>query len=525
MKKHIAIIIILSLIALWPFFKQGFFETDDGEWMIIRFTAFYRTLKAGQIPVRFTDQLNNNYGYPVMNFLYPGPFYAAVVPKAIGFNYVSSIKLIFIISTIVSSFGMYIALSQLFKPFPSFTGALIYLYTPYRMMDLYIRGSLGECFAFATIPLLFYCILKFAKGKEIFTPLISLATALLITSHNVLAAIFLPILIVIAFILVKKRILKIIASFILGIFIASFFWIPAIYDLKYVRLSVLKVSDPTKHLIDMRDIISRWWFNDKLMASDRLVPEVGIITVVAIIIGLILLFAKKERSVLLRFILITSVLSVFLTTKYSTYLWQSFQPIQVIQFPWRLISVTVFMTPIIIAFTLNRVKTKFLGVIIILISISSTIIYTLRINFIDKKDPYYTANVDSTTVKDEYMPLWVNEKPPKPVKKIESQTASIENVEIRESFYKAAIRAERDSIINVNTIYFPGWYVKVNGKNTAIDYSNREGIITFKLPSGYHNVIIKYSKTPLHLISESISLIAFFGAISYFYYLWRKQGS
>src|SRR3989344_8938078 len=62
-------LIFVSLIALWPFFRKGFYTSHDGEWMIIRFTAFHQTLAAGQFPVRFVDRLNNNYGYPVLNFL------------------------------------------------------------------------------------------------------------------------------------------------------------------------------------------------------------------------------------------------------------------------------------------------------------------------------------------------------------------------------------------------------------------------------------------------------------------------
>ncbi len=33
---------------------------------------------------KFVDRLNNNYGYPVFNFLYPLPFYLAEIPKIIG---------------------------------------------------------------------------------------------------------------------------------------------------------------------------------------------------------------------------------------------------------------------------------------------------------------------------------------------------------------------------------------------------------------------------------------------------------
>jgi len=56
MRSQIFLIIVFSLIALWPFFKTGYFESHDGEWMVIRFSAFHQTLVSGQIPVRFVDK-------------------------------------------------------------------------------------------------------------------------------------------------------------------------------------------------------------------------------------------------------------------------------------------------------------------------------------------------------------------------------------------------------------------------------------------------------------------------------------
>src|SRR3990172_7861508 len=107
MKKYYLVLIALSLIALWPFFKKGYFETHDGEWIVIRFSAFHQTLASGQFPVRFVDRLNNNYGYPVLNFLYPLPFYLSEAPKALGFDFVDSVKIVFILSTIASSLAMF----------------------------------------------------------------------------------------------------------------------------------------------------------------------------------------------------------------------------------------------------------------------------------------------------------------------------------------------------------------------------------------------------------------------------------
>lgn len=70
-----------------PLMRSGFFITDDGEWMIIRLSAFYQSLADGQFPVRFLGRLNNSYGYPVSNFLYPGFLYLGSLLHILGASF------------------------------------------------------------------------------------------------------------------------------------------------------------------------------------------------------------------------------------------------------------------------------------------------------------------------------------------------------------------------------------------------------------------------------------------------------
>ena len=213
MKKYLLLLTIISLLACWPFFKKGYFESHDGEWMVIRFTAFHQALADGQFPVRFVDRLNNNYGYPVLNFLYPLPFYLAEIPKIVGFGFVDSIKIIFVLSTVASVVAMFWALSQVSGISASFAGAIVYLFIPYRFVDLYVRGSLGENMAFVFVPLIAGCIFKIKKGEKKFLPLLSISVAALILSHNVIAILMLPFLSIWAFLLVGKKLWNFILPF------------------------------------------------------------------------------------------------------------------------------------------------------------------------------------------------------------------------------------------------------------------------------------------------------------------------
>ena len=214
-------------------------------------------------------------------------------------------------------------------------------------------------------------------------------------------------------------------------------------------------------------------------------------------------------------------------TKMSLWFWQHAPLIDIIQFPWRLLSLVVFSTSILtaelITFTKNNTVFAFL---IIVASFLTTITYTKPAIFIDKPDGFYSTNEDTTTVKDEYMPLWVREIPKERAnQKIEAVESNIKNLIVKPAKYQAVIETPKDTEVKINTIYFPGWQAQVDGKKVAIDYQNPNGLITFGLPKGVHKVIIEYKNSGIHLISEIISALTLALAGSYFIYKWRKQNS
>ncbi|OGH34557.1 MAG: hypothetical protein A3B38_00005, partial [Candidatus Levybacteria bacterium RIFCSPLOWO2_01_FULL_36_13] len=515
MKKYVFFLILISLTALWPFFKKGFFETHDGEWMIIRFSAFHQTLTSGQFPVRFVDRLNNNYGYPVINFLYPLPFYLSELPKILGFTFVDSVKTVFVISTVFSVVAMFWALSQFFSKYASLAGAIVYLFIPYRFVDLYVRGSLGENVAFAIAPLILGSIFKINKNKKEFLPILSFGIALLIISHNVLAILFIPLFFLLSILLAKKNIAKIIFSFFTGFLISAFFWLPAFYDLQFVKLSQIKVSDISDHLSSFEKlIIPSWGYGQTPQQLNGLSPQFGLASF-AVFVAIIFLFLKSKSKDKIVCILIIGYMTIFfLMTNYASLLWK-IPLIDIIQFPWRLLSLVVLISALLTAYVVDSTKSKkIVAGLIIAICIISTITYTKPAKFVDREEGFYSTNEDTTTVRDEYLPLWVNQKPQaRANNKVEIVGAGeITLSEIKPANYKANINAKNDLTVKVNTVYFPGWEATVDDQKVNIDYlSDSGGLMSIKLPEGNHKVIIKYGKTPVHLFSELISLIALTG--------------
>jgi hypothetical protein len=269
-----------------------------------------------------------------------------------------------------------------------------------------------------------------------------------------------------------------------------------------------------------------WGYGPLPSGDNALSVQLGIVSVLVLIAAAFYMIFKKSKDKIIASLTALTIAVVVLMTKYSLFLWQGIPGLDTVQFPWRLLSITVFSTAIMSAFVIEQTKKKMLSAaLVIAISIISTISYTKPYAFTDKGDSFYSTNEDTTTVRDEYMPLWVEEKPPERANEkiiADPQIVQFKSKEIKPANYNVSISAKEESDITVNSIYFPGWKVDVSGQNVPINYSNKFGLITFRLPRGDHEVIIKYARSGLHALSELISLAALFTAVAFFI-RWRRQ--
>ncbi|HUQ85048.1 MAG TPA: hypothetical protein VM077_01880 [Candidatus Limnocylindrales bacterium] len=506
----LSVLILLSIPSILPLMHNGFFVTDDGEWMIIRLSAFYQAFADGQFPVRFLHRLNFDYGYPVATFLYPGIMYLGSIIHLFKIGFVDTIKIILALSMLGSSIFSYLWLRKFFDKISSLIGALFYVYTPYHLYDVYKRGSVGEVFAIAILPFIFWQIEK----KSIFWPAIGIS--LLLLSHNSLALIFFPLIpLYLYFSLVctsknlRKSLLKTIIILASGIGVSGFFILPVLFEIHFTKFSVIDVSNPLEYFADISLI---GW------------------STVLVILSSIFSYLKYKKDYAFKNItilfLITGIISIFLSSELSSFIWQV-MPSSFIQFPFRILSVTLICVAFLSAFAISKLGNIYrliFSTFIIFVLIISAIPFAAPKEYINKGEGFYATNDASTTVKNEYMPVWVKEIPTtRPTQKIEiiNGQGKIENIIQDSSSLSFNSDLESKSTIRINTIYWPGWKVYINNKQTDISY-NQRGVIEFISPKGISSIDLRFSETSLRLIGDVISIISF-GAIMFLSLHFRKK--
>lgn len=480
----IILVIIALVIVCIPLLKHGFFMTDDGDWMIIRLSAFYQSLREGQFPVRFLGRLNFSYGYPVSNFLYPGFLYLGSIIHAVGFSFENSVKIIMGLSFAVSGIFGYFWLRTFYGSFASSIGALTIPLAPYMLFDAYKRGSVGELLA-ASLSLI--CLWAIERKKYWVLPV---SYGFLLTSHNTFALMFSVVLVL--YIIIRKSWWAI-KALCIGLGLAAFFWIPALYERKYVMFDQTSIANPFEYF-----------------ATGETVYLLHAVQVFAVAVWILI---RKKKSVFEILLAGIFLFMIFFASAVSAPFWSITSIARVIQFPYRFLGVACILGSFFVAKIIDEwvVLGKYIAVIIIGILLFHTFTVLQGIQTNNRQDGFYSTNEATTTVADEYLPKWITNRPEK--RSYDRMTFFMGSGEIHPVIettqtVKAEILANEESMIQINSIYYPGWGVTLNGISQPINYSNSDGLIRIMVPAGKHILFAQFRETLSRFLADCLSCIS-----------------
>ena len=240
-KKILILLLVLSLLPLLCLLRPGLPLTHDGQDHVARIANFCLSLKEGNLVPRWAANLNWGYGHPILMFLYPLPSYLGCFFNLLGFSLIASTKIVFGLSFFLSGLFMFLWIKESWGEKAGLLAALVYLFAPYRFVDLFVRGAIGEVWAFVWPPLIAWAGLKLAgsfKYRYLLVGCLSLAA--LILSHNALSLMFLPVILVYFTWLLysskkkKKLAFNFLLIVVLGFALSAFFWFPA-----FLKASIL----------------------------------------------------------------------------------------------------------------------------------------------------------------------------------------------------------------------------------------------------------------------------------------------
>ncbi len=529
MKKSLVTIlglILLTIPTLLPFFNSRFFYTQDYIF-IARLNQMSAALADGQFPVRWAPDLR--FGEPTFNYYAPLPYYIGALVHLLGFNFLWTSKILFMLASILSAITMYFFIKELFGKKAALVSSMLYTYAPYRAVDIYVRGSLSETWAFIFFPLIFYYCLKLAKQTNVRNVIfLALSLSGLFLTHNVTTLMLLPFLILwMGYLIWQYKNLKGLLGFtggiVLGIGLAAFFLLPAFFERDFIQTKYLTVGyfNFRAHFVAIKQFISLFWgYGSSVWGpNDGLSFQVGlvnwIILLVVFVLGIIYRKNKKFLRIFL-FLAVSFALSIFLQHNKSAFIWEAFPMMAFIQFPWRFLAISIFIVAIAggVITPLFKSRQNFFVSLVVIVSVIATFSYFKPKEYSD--DAFFDKFVNKDKMRQgidltkDYLPIWVQtvDGVVFDVPMSAKGNIAVTSINKRSTSLSAGIKVLDESMIEAPITYFPGWEVWANNRVVVQENPSKMGLIQFKLPKGNFNVKIELKDTPVRVTGNWISIIS-----------------
>lgn len=549
LKKKITIltILMLSIITVLPFFKSGFFNIHDDA-QVQRVHEMKVALSDGMFPVRWVPDLGYGYGYPIFNFYGPLPYYIGAFFNFLGFDALTATKIMILIAVVGSAFSMYILAKEFWGKIGGIVSAAFYIYAPYHALDIFVRGDVGEVYAYLFIPLIFYSLLKFYKTNNfIFIVLGSLSYAGVISSHNLSALMISPFVILATLILLglKKKI-SILLIPILGILLASFYFLPTLLEMNYTN--VLSTIGGKAHFGDHFVCVRQFWDSPWMFGGsipgcvDGLSFRLGKLHIlfvgVSFISGIFLFKKEKNKSLVIFISLVSLVVAMFLMISQSFLIWEKVPYMNFFQYPWRFLLVASFFSSFIagsFVYAISKINLRKYNLLFLIIYVSIIIspiaLYSKLFapqNYLTKSSEEYTnahsLNWTTSNISDEYMPksFLTPQNPEEIIKeKITGNNIKISNLETKTNRISAEITSAQENEITVHIPYFPSWKYYVDGNFQEVK-EVATGVLV-KIPSGESVLVGKFEETSIQKIANLLTLSGVLILVAGIIYAKRKQ--
>lgn len=518
LKKYgnVVIFVLVFFFVSLPLFHGGFFPTMD-DVQVVRIDHMTREILAAQFPVRMINQLAFGAGDLLFNFYGTLAYYIGAIYHLLGLPLVRATKFVFITGYLIGGIGIYFLIRKYADKITSTICSLLFLTATYVNYDVYTRGSLGEFFGFVTLPLLFWSFLRLREKEKVSDILISgIFYAIVVISHPltaIMGSIFLLFLVLIP--PVKKEYLtKVLVALLFGLSLSAFSWIPVAVEQQYLAL--------TTNTFETQQYATNF-FNPLQIAGIQHIswgikpPLLGLGLFLGALFGIAILFHKKAKyKGIGLFGMVGFILSLFMISPFSKPLWDLSPYIRLVQFPWRYLVMTTIFSIILIGVFLTNIKNVWFKILIGLILFIPAV--TLQYSYLRPASynyiAVYTADdaCNSSTWAQEYLPKWVKtcitKKTNLPLVQSIDKSLTIYSVREFSLGEKIDFTSVGQGTVRVRKYYFPGWTAVIDGKKVATYPSTQYGLVTFKVPSGKHNIIVSFENTWDRTVGNFISLFA-----------------
>ncbi len=539
--------LILLLPAVAPLMRPGYFVMHD-DLQAMRQLEMNKCFADKQIPCRWVLDMGYGYGYPLFNYYPPLPYYFGQVVHWLGFSFTGTVKVLGVLGFAASLVTMYLLAQEFWGKRGGMIAALFYVYAPYHSTDFYVRAAVNEFWALVWFPLIYWTTYRLIKDGSKWIPWVTLSVAVLMLSHNPMLMIFAPTyLLWILLWWIKFRSIRSIGNLLISALwafgLAAFFTLPVIFEAKFVSIWTLTSGyfNYLAHFLDWRQMLIKinWGYGQSVFGpNDTMSFAVGYLHwIIPAVVAVAALTIKRLRRYLpvIITILVIMVGSMFMMHWKATPIWQKIKPLEYLQFPWRFLTLTIFAASFVAGVAALVVPRKWnawwlAGLL--------TLLLVLNANYFRPREWLPDINDNTKFVGHlwqlqmtsgifDYLPIYAP-FPPADGKGADLTFVKGEGLYKVEKFMtnyqRYQVQASSSATLEIETYYFPGWRVWLDKLEVPINPKRDPllGRMQVDVPAGAHQIIVKFTDTPLRFAANALSLLAW-GALVLYFLPWPKR--
>ncbi|AOZ95471.1 glycosyltransferase family protein [Butyrivibrio hungatei] len=487
-------------------------------------------------PVYMFKDVYYGYGYPIPIFYCATFLYPFALLVSLGLSEIIAYKIMVVTLLWTTFLCAYFCSRAWYKDKDfSFVVAFLYAAQPYFLMDLFVKASIGEAFAFLFIPLIIlgYCFIM--KSDQNIKGIIILACGMagLVCSHvisTVLVTIALTVWFIVDFIKSDQKVkvlVSIVLSAILCVCISAGYILPMIEQLlndRYYAQTSAKLSSIPQNVLGIFIPMHAAKALSMVTGIDVPMSEVGG-AIIPVALVLIYMFAKGKIKELKRtdkiLIAIYCGIVVSMTIRF---VWIPLESIfGFMQFTWRIYLIAaVIGTALFILLTQREYNCKFTRVQVLITIFSGIYVLAVCFGYFGAKRLSYATGKQSNI---EYSSetgdiLYISQKiDPYSIKDIErAVTSDDDNVEftyeVNEASEVVSINIEQNNLekevhFEVPFLFYKGYEAYFKDSNEKLEVSQgSNALVEITVPAGNTGEIeVKYTGTKLQKMSLYFSMV------------------
>lgn len=544
---------LLSIPALYPLLTEGFPKTHDASVHLIRLHLLDEQMRAGNYFPRWLPDLMTGHGYPTFNFYAPMIYIIAEVLHLAGAPPAYALTIMMGLLVLLAGSGMFFLASDLYRFDPEqgrlagLAAGVVYIYTPYLLVNLYVRGALAELLAQALLPWLFWCVTRIftTSTPTRYTVGAAMLLGVVALGHNItllLLPLFLAPYLVVLLVVVPldraeqiQRVRHFVAWSLVAAAVTAFFWLPLIAERGLLSDLAFNAPHIEEHVWSLATFLEPNFPYDYPVSS---IPfRLGLAQVILALAGLML---TRLRSALWWFWVALGAVALVGVTPAILPLWRNVELLGIVQFPWRLLMVVSISTALVTGGIITRARRQVwqaaltIGVIALAMAGGRPVIATFNTSmYADIAiDPAVIARYEAgygawgAGWHREFLPQWAEQFDALPIEStVEGAIPEALTLQsVTPTGLRLSVDSDHPSTLRMSQFYFPGWQATLDQVTPLAVYpSTQQGLVTVDLPAGAHTVDVRWAESWVENAAEWLSILSLLllGAALIIWRRWR----